>query len=97
MSADQLAKEDDDVPGLVPGLKAYDADGNLLGTVESIDRTLGTMWVATNPFFEEPLTVRLAMITAINARELFVSCTRKELGNNGTPLDHVPRGEEARR
>lgn len=90
----QLAEKDDTRPGLLPGLKAYDADGMLLGTVESIDQRLGTMRVATNPFFEEPLTVGLALITAMNARELYVSRTRRELASNGTRFHDPAGGDE---
>lgn len=82
---------------VAPGLKTYDADGNLIGTVESIDRTLGTMRVATNPFFEQPLMVRLDMITATNARELVLSCTLEELGNSRGAFQHPAGGEEVRR
>lgn len=68
--------DEGDLSAVVPGLKAYDADGSLLGSVEAIDRTAGTMLVTTNPFFEEPIVVPLRLITAVNARELFLSLTR---------------------
>ena len=52
LSPAELPHGDYAICTVTPGLKAYDADGNLIGTVESIDRLLGTMCVATNPFFD---------------------------------------------
>lgn len=79
LSAARPSEADEDAAGLVPGLKAYDADGNLIGTIESIDRTKGTIRIATNPFFEQPLLVDVRLIAAANGRELYLACTRKEL------------------
>lgn len=85
-----------DLSGVAPGLKAYDADGSLLGSVEAIDRTAGTMRIATNPFFEEPIVVPLHLITAVNARELFLSFTFRPLGTTaaacGYPAGGTQRG-----
>ena len=75
MTPDQR-DDDPDLSAVVPGLKAYDANGALLGSVEAIDWIAGLMQVATNPFFEEPIAVPLRLITAVNARELFLSFTR---------------------
>lgn len=63
---------------ILPGLNAYDATGALLGSVEAIDLEGGTMRIATNPFFEDPIVVPLNVITAVNARELFLSVTRAQ-------------------
>lgn len=68
--------DEDLLGGVIPGLKVYDVDGNLVGTVEAIDQTAGTMRVATNPFFEEAMVIRLDLIVSINSRELFVSRSR---------------------
>jgi hypothetical protein len=76
--------DDRDLSAVVPGLKAYDANGALLGSVEAIDWIAGMMEVATNPFFEEPLVVPLRLITAVNARELFLSFTRPPLRTKET-------------
>ena len=64
---------------VIAGLKAYDVDGDLVGTVEMVDETMGTMRVATNPFFEEPLVVPLDLIVSMNSRELFLSAARRTL------------------
>ena len=61
------------------GLKVYDVDGDLVGTVETIDQTTGLMQVATNPFLEEPVVVPLGLIVSINAREMFLSAVRQTL------------------
>ena len=61
------------------GLKVYDVDGDLVGTVETVDQTAGLMRVATNPFLEQPLVVPLDLIVSVNARELFLSAARRTL------------------
>lgn len=84
-----------DLSGVAPGLKAYDADGSLLGSVEAIDWTAGTMRVATNPFFEEQIVVPLRLITAVNARELFLSFTRPPPGTTAAACEY-PAGAAER-
>lgn len=61
------------------GLKVYDVDGDLVGTVEIIDQAAGSMQVATNPFLEEPMVVPLDLIVSSNSRELFLSAARRTL------------------
>ena len=87
--------DDGDLSVVVPGLNAYDASGSLLGSVEAIDRTAGTIRVATNPFFEEPIVVPLRLITAVNARELFLSFTRPPLGTTAAAREY-PAGAAER-
>jgi hypothetical protein len=89
--------DDGDLSAVAPGLKAYDANGSLLGTVEAIDRTAGTMRVATNPFFEEPIVVPLRLITAVNTRELFLSFTRPPLGTTAAACGYPAGGAERAR
>ena len=86
--------DDGDLSAVVLGLKAYDANGSLLGSVEAIDWTAGTMRVATNPFIEDPIVVPLRLITAVNARELFLSFTRPPLGTTATACGCPASGAE---
>ncbi|HVS06519.1 MAG TPA: PRC-barrel domain-containing protein [Candidatus Dormibacteraeota bacterium] len=65
------------------GLKVYDADGELVGTVDMVDLNAGTMRVQTNPFFEEPLVIPLALVKSIYPRELFLLRVRAELSPDG--------------
>jgi hypothetical protein len=71
------------------GLKVYDADGELVGTVDMVDHNAGTMRVQTNPFFEEPLVIPLALVKSIYPRELFLVCARAELSPNGQGGRHA--------
>lgn len=89
--------DDGDLSAVAPGLKAYDADGSLLGSVEAVDRTAGTMRVATNPFFEKPIVVPLRLITAVNARELFLSFRRPPLRTKETACRYPADGAEGGR
>lgn len=61
------------------GLKVYDADGELIGTVDMVDHNAGIMRVQTNPFFEEPLVIPLATVKSLYPRELFLARARAEL------------------
>ena len=69
------------------GFRVYDANGDLVGTIETVERFRATMRVATNPFFEDALVIPLGLIANVNARELFVSSTRQELHGNATMSD----------
>ncbi len=75
--------EKDLIAGVVIGLKVYDVDGSLIGTVESVDERAGWMRVETNPFFEEPLVVPLNQVVAIDRRELVLSAHRHALAGPG--------------
>ena len=72
------------------GLKVYDANGEMVGTVDVVDREAGIMRVATNPFVEEELVIPFALIQSINPRELFLDCPKDALrpdGQNASPGD----------
>jgi len=68
------------ITGVVIGLKVYDVDGSLIGTVESVDERAGWMRVETNPFLEEPIVVPLSKVVAIDRREVVLSAYREALG-----------------
>ena len=78
----RLASREDSDPAVIVGLRVYDANGELVGTIEKIDRLAGTMQVATNPFSENPLMVPLGLVTSVDARELFLSSSRQTLRPN---------------
>jgi len=61
------------------GLKVYDANGEMVGTVGVVDREDGVMRVATNPFVEEELVIPLALIQSIDLREIFLRCPKDAL------------------
>jgi hypothetical protein len=65
------------------GLKVYDANGEMVGTVDVVDRDEGVMRVATNPFVEEELVIPLALIQSIDLREIFLSCPKDALRPDG--------------
>ncbi len=78
------------------GLAVYDAAGKrfgvgeMVGTVDVVDREAGIMRVATNPFVEEELVIPFALIQSINPRELFLDCPKDALrpdGQNASPGD----------
>ena len=76
--------------GLSVGLKVYDANGELVGTVDVVDREAGIMRVATNPFVEEAMVIPFALIQSIDPREIFLVCPKDALrpdGQNGSPGD----------
>ena len=78
------------IGALSVGLKVYDANGEMVGTVELVDREAGIMRVATNPFVEEALVIPIALIQSINPRELFLDCPKDALrsdGQNASPGD----------
>ena len=66
------------------GLKVYDVNGEIVGTVEVVDQEAGTMRVATNPFVEEGLVIPLGLIQRIDPREIFLAC----------PKDSLPTGRQ---
>lgn len=82
---------DPEIVGAVSvGLKVYDANGEIVGTVEAVDREAGAMWVATNPFVEEGLVIPFALIQSIDPREIFLGCPKDALrpnGQNASPGD----------
>jgi hypothetical protein len=65
------------------GLKVYDANGEMVGTVDVVDREDGVMRVATNPFVEEALVIPLALIRSIDLRQIFLSCPKDALRQGG--------------
>jgi hypothetical protein len=78
------------IGALSVGLKVYDSNGEMVGTVAVVDREAGIMRVATNPFVEEELVIPFALIQSINRRELFLDCPKDALrpdGQNGSPGD----------
>jgi len=75
---------DPEIPGAVSaGLKVYDANGEMVGTVDVVDREDGVMRVATNPFVEEELVIPLALIQSIDLREIFLRCPKGALRPDG--------------
>jgi hypothetical protein len=49
---------DPEIIGALPfGLKVYDASGEMVGTVDVVDREAGIMRVATDPFVEEAIVI----------------------------------------
>jgi hypothetical protein len=78
------------IGALSVGLKVYDANGEMVGTVDVVDREAGIMRVATNPFVEEAIVIPFALIQSINPRELFLDCPKDALrsdGQNASPGD----------
>ena len=78
------------IGALSVGLKVYDANGEMVGTVEVVDREAGTMRVATNPFVEEAMVIPFALIRSIDLRELFLDRPKDALrpdGQNASPGD----------
>jgi ribosomal 30S subunit maturation factor RimM len=78
------------IGALSVGLKVYDANGEMVGTVDVVDREAGIMWVATNPFVEEAIVIPFALIQSIDPRELFLDCPQDALrpdGQNAAPGD----------
>jgi hypothetical protein len=78
------------IGALSVGLKVYDANGEMVGTVELVDREAGMIRVATNPFVEEELVIPFALIQSINPRELFLDCAKDALrqdAQNASPRD----------
>jgi hypothetical protein len=78
------------IGALSVGLKVYDANGEMVGTVELVDREAGIIRVATNPFVEEAIVIPFALIQSINPRELFLNCPKDALrpdGQNASPGD----------
>jgi hypothetical protein len=78
------------IGALSVGLKVYDANGEMVGTVDVVDREAGIMRVATNPFVEEAIVIPFALIQSINPRELFLDCPKDALrpdDQNASPGD----------
>ena len=78
------------IGALSVGLKVYDANGEMVGTVDVVDREAGIIRVATNPFVEEELVIPFALIQSIDPRELFLNCLKDALrpdGQNASPGD----------
>lgn len=71
------------IGALSVGLKVYDANGEMVGTVDVVDREAGTMRVATNPFIEEALVIPFALIQSIDPREIFLGCAKDALRPGG--------------
>jgi hypothetical protein len=65
------------------GLKVYDVNGEMVGTVDLVDGEAGVMQVATNPFVEEELIIPFALIQSIDPREIFLGCPKDALSLNG--------------
>jgi hypothetical protein len=61
------------------GQLVYDADGEMVGSVDAVDRAAGCMRIETNPFSEPPLCIPVDLIRSIDQRELFLSRTREDL------------------
>ena len=83
--------KDPEITGaLSVGLKVYDSNGEMVGTVDLVDREAGIMRVAINPFVKEELVIPFALIQSINPRELFLDCPKDALrpdGQNASPGD----------
>ncbi|HET9849971.1 MAG TPA: PRC-barrel domain-containing protein [Candidatus Dormibacteraeota bacterium] len=78
------------IGALSVGLKVYDANGEMVGTVDVVDREAGIMRVATNPFVEEAIVIPFTLIQRIDPRELFLDCPKAALrpdGQNASPGD----------
>jgi hypothetical protein len=71
------------IGALSVGLKVYDANGEMVGTVDVVDREAGIIRVATNPFVEEAIVIPFALIQSINPRELFLDCPKDALRPDG--------------
>jgi Uncharacterized protein conserved in bacteria (DUF2171) len=75
---------DPEIAGAVSvGLKVYDVSGEMVGTVDVVDREAGIMRVATNPFVEEELVIPFALIQSIDPREIFLGCPKDALRPDG--------------
>jgi ribosomal 30S subunit maturation factor RimM len=80
----------DIISAVTLGLKVYDANGEMVGTVDVVNRGAGIMRVATNPFIEEALVVPFALIQSVDLREIFLGCPKDALrpdGRNASPGD----------
>lgn len=87
MMGEARARDQEGLAAVRAGLRVYDTNGDLVGTIETVDRFRATMRVATNPFFEDALLIPLGLIINVNTRELFLSSTRQELQGNATMAD----------
>ena len=65
------------------GLKVYDANGEMVGTVDVVDHEDGIMRAATNPFVEDELVIPFALIHSVDPRELFLNCPKDALRPDG--------------
>ena len=61
------------------GQNVYDANGEKVGSVDSIDRAGACMRIETNPFSEPALCVPVDLIRSMDPREVFLSRTREDL------------------
>jgi hypothetical protein len=61
------------------GQNVYDANGEKVGSVDSIDRGGACMRIETNPFSEPALCVPVDLIRSMDPREVFLSRTREDL------------------
>jgi hypothetical protein len=78
------------ISAVTVALKVYDANGEMVGTVDAVDRDAGIMRVATNPFIEEALVIPFGLIGSVDLREIFLGCPKDALpldGKNASPGD----------
>ena len=68
--------------GLRVGQNVYDANGEKVGSVDSIDRAGACMRIETNPFSDPALCIPVDLIRSMDPREVFLSRTREELRRN---------------
>jgi hypothetical protein len=61
------------------GQNVYDANGEKVGSVDSIDWAGACMRIETNPFSEPALCVPVDLIRSMDPREVFLSRTREDL------------------
>jgi hypothetical protein len=71
------------IGALSVGLKVYDCNGEMVGTVDVVDREASIIRVATNPFVEDELVIPFALIHSVDPRELFLNCLKDALRPDG--------------
>ncbi len=79
------------------GQKVYDADGEMVGSVDAVDAAAGCIHVETNPFSQPALDIPIGLIRSIDPRELFLSRKRDDLSrfscNRAPGLEQIERGD----
>jgi len=79
------------------GQKVYDADGEMVGSVDAVDRAAGCIRVETNPFSQPALDIPTELIRSIDPRELYLSRKRDDLSrfscNRAPGLEQIERGD----
>jgi hypothetical protein len=79
------------------GQKVYDADGEMVGTLDAVDRAAGCIRVETNPFSQPALDIPIALIRSIDRRELYLARNRNDLSrftsNRAPGLEQIEKGD----